>query len=134
MDQLFLHHVSLPTQNLSEAAKFFKDVLGFEQISRPAFPLAGAWLKAGGVEIHLVDFPQGSFRITKYIGTDDVHFAIRIGDFDSFIERLKLHGYRDDLGDSDNKRVIIKRKSIAGYSQLYIMDPDSHLIEINAAY
>jgi len=134
MDNVLLHHVSLTTKNLPKAISFYRDVLGFSQIERPAFPLGGAWLNAGKVEIHLIDFPQGSFRNTKSVGTDDVHFAMRVTDFEALIGRLNQHGYRDDLGENDNNRLIIKRKSMAGYSQLYIIDPDYHLIEINAAY
>ena len=85
MDDVFLHHVSLTTKNLSKAISFYKDVLGFAQIERPAFPLGGAWLSAGKVELHLIDFPQGSFRNTKSVGTDDVHFAIRVKDFEAVI-------------------------------------------------
>ena len=134
MDEAFLHHISLTSMNLPKAISFYKDVLGFSQVARPAFPLGGAWLNAGTVEIHLIDFPQGSFRNTKSVGSDDIHFAIRVKNFESLIRKLNMHGYRDDLDESDNKRMIIKRKSMAGYSQFYIMDPDSHLIEINAAF
>jgi catechol 2,3-dioxygenase-like lactoylglutathione lyase family enzyme len=134
MNNIILHHVSLTTKNLPNSIAFFTSVLGFKQIPRPAFPLDGAWLNAGAVEIHLIDFPQGSFRNTKSIGTDDVHFAMRVADFEAMIGRLNQHGYRDDLEEFDNKRLIIKRESMAGYSQLYVMDPDCHLIEINAAY
>jgi len=134
MEEVFLHHVSLTTKNLTKAVKFYTDVLGFKQIARPAFPLGGAWLKAGSVEIHLIDYPQGSFRNTKSVGTDDVHFAMRVKDFESLIAKLNLHGYQVGLEEGDNKRLIIKPKSMAGYSQLYIMDADSHLIEINAAF
>ncbi|MEP6827379.1 MAG: VOC family protein [Aestuariivirga sp.] len=134
MDDVFLHHVSLTTKNLSKAISFYKDVLGFAQIERPAFPLGGAWLSAGKVELHLIDFPQGSFRNTKSVGTDDVHFAVRVKDFEAVIRKLNQQGYSDDLDETNNKRLIIKRKSMAGYSQLYITDPDSHLIEINAAH
>ena len=134
MDNVFLHHVSLTTQNLPVAISFYKDVLGFSQIERPAFPLGGAWLNAGKVELHLIDFPQGSFRNTKSVGTEDVHFAMRVKDFEAMILNLNQRGYSEDLDEANNKRLIIKRKSMAGYSQLYITDPDSHLIEINAAY
>ena len=134
MDDVFLHHVSLTTKDLPKAISFYRDVLGFSQIERPAFPLGGAWLNAGEVEIHLIDFLQGSFRNTKSVGTDDVHFAMRVKDFEAMIKKLDQNGYDEDLDAADNKRLIIKRKSMAGYSQLYIMDPDSHLIEINAAY
>jgi glyoxylase I family protein len=134
MDNVFLHHVSLTTKNLAKAISFYKDVLGFSQIERPAFKVGGAWLNAGMVELHLIDLPQGSFRNTVSVATDDVHFAMRVKDFEATIKKLHQNGYGEDLGPADNKRLIIKRKSVAGYSQLYIMDPDSHLIEINAAY
>jgi len=134
MNDFFLHHVSLTTKDLSKAVSFYKDVLGFSQIARPAFPLGGAWLNAGNVELHLIDFPQGSFRNTKSVGTDDVHFAIRVKDFEAMIRKLNQQGYSDELDETNKKRLIIKRKSMAGYSQLYVTDPDSHLIEINAAY
>ncbi len=134
MNDVFLHHVSLTTKNLPRAISFYTDVLGFKQIARPAFPLGGAWLNAGSVEIHLIDYPQGSFRNTKSVGTDDVHFAMRVNNFESLVSKLGQHGYRDGLEENDHKRLIIKPQSMAGYSQLYIMDPDSHLIEINAAF
>ncbi len=134
MDEIRLHHVSLTTSNLARSTAFFTDVLGFDRISRPAFHINGAWLNAGSVEVHLTDFPQGSFRNAKTVGTDDIHFAMRVADFEIWVSRLSRHGYRDDLEEADNKRIIIKRNSMAGYSQLYIMDPDCHLIEINAAF
>jgi catechol 2,3-dioxygenase-like lactoylglutathione lyase family enzyme len=134
MDDIHLHHVSLTTRDLARSTAFFTEVLGFTQIPRPDFSVPGAWVKAGQVELHLIDFPQGSFRNTRSVGTDDIHFALRVTDFEGWIARLQQHGYRDDLDDADNKRLIIKRKSMAGYSQLYLMDPDCHLIEINAAF
>lgn len=130
----YFHHVSLTTQNLERAEAFYINVLGFTKITRPSFPLGGTWLNAGTVELHLIDFPEGSFRNTKSVSTDDVHFALRLKDFDALIEKLKQHGYREDLAEADNKRVIIKPMSKVGYSQLYILDPDCHLIELNAAF
>ncbi len=134
MNDIFLHHVSLTTRNLPRAIAFYTDVLGFKQIDRPAFSIGGAWLNAGTVEIHLIDFPEGSFRNTKSVGSEDVHFAMRVKNFESLISKLSQHGYRENLEEGDNRRLIIKPKSVAGYSQLYIMDPDCHLIEINAAF
>ena len=78
--------------------------------------------------------PDGTFPATRTVGADDIHFAIRVTDFDSVIERLNRSGYRADLAVDDPKRIIIKPKSMAGYSQVYVMDYDFHLIEINAAF
>jgi len=41
-------------------------------------------------------------------------------------------GYRQDSAD-EFSRIIISPKPIAGFPQLYIMDPDRHVIEVNAA-
>ena len=134
MDDIFLHHVALPTKDFARSIAFFTEVLGCKQLPRPAFHVAGAWLQVGRAEIHIVDYPQGSFPNTTSVGTDDIHFALRVSDFEAMISRLAAHGYRPDLPEADNKRVIIKRESMAGYSQLYLLDPDCRLIEINAAY
>jgi glyoxylase I family protein len=133
MQDAALHHISLTTKDLKSATSFYQAVLGFKRVTRPAFPLNGAWLKNGAVEIHLIELAEGSFRNSRLVSADDVHFAIRITDFEGLINRLAKQGYVEDLGEDDGKRVIIKRNSMAGYHQLHIMDADRHLIEINAA-
>lgn len=133
MQNAALHHISLTTKELPRAIGFYETVLGFKRVARPAFKLNGAWLQNGAVEIHLIDWADGSFRNSASVGTDDVHFAIRILDFESLIIHLSKLGYVEGLADGDGKRIIIKRNSLAGYHQLYIMDSDRHLIEINAA-
>lgn len=133
MQNAALHHISLTTKNLPRAIGFYENILGFKRVTRPAFKLNGAWLQNGTVEIHLIDWAEGSFRNSVSVSTDDVHFAIRIEDFENLISHLSKRGYVEGLADEDGKRIIIKRNSMAGYHQLYIMDQDRHLIEINAA-
>jgi glyoxylase I family protein len=133
MENATLHHVSRPTKNMGQAITFYETVLGFKRISRPAFKIGGAWLQAGSVELHLVDFSQGSFRNVVTVGTDDIHLAMRVTDFESVVSHLAKLGYVENLADDDGRRIVIKRNSMAGYHQLYIMDADRHLIEINAA-
>lgn len=134
MDNAYLHHVSVPTKDVPRAASFYTDVLGFVVAPRPAFAIDGRWLRLGAAEVHVTYVPDGTFPTTRVVGSDDIHFAIRIDDFDEMIEKLNKSGYRDDLALDDPKRIIIKPKSIAGYSQVYVMDHDFHLIEINAAF
>ena len=133
MENATLHHVSRPTQNMGQAIAFYENVLGFKRIFRPAFKVGGAWLQAGSVELHLIDLPQGSFRNVSTVGSDDIHMAIRVTDFEATVNNLAKLGYVETLADDDGKRIIIKRNSMAGYHQLYMMDFDRHLIEINAA-
>ncbi len=134
MENSYLHHVSVPTKEVAKAASFYTDVLGFAVATRPAFSIDGRWLQLGAAEVHVTYVPDGTFPTTRIIGSDDIHFAIRIADFDAMIEKLKKSGYRDDLAHDDPKRIIIKPRSMAGYSQVYVMDYDFHLIEINAAF
>ncbi len=133
MQNAALHHISLTTKDLPRAIAFYEQVLGFVRVPRPAFKLKGAWLQNGAVEIHLIDWAEGSFRNSNAVSSDDVHFAIRISNFESLVSQIKQHGYVEGLADDDRKRVIIKRNGMAGYHQLYIMDQDRHVIEINAA-
>jgi glyoxylase I family protein len=133
MENAVLHHISLTSKGLQRAIGFYESILGFKRVARPAFVLNGAWLQNGAVEIHLIDLAEGSFRNSNAVSSDDVHFAIRISDFEGFVSRMAKLGYVENLGDGDGKRVIIKRNSMAGYHQIYIMDADRHVIEINAA-
>jgi glyoxylase I family protein len=133
MEHAVLHHISLTTKDLPRAIAFYENVLGFKRVTRPAFKLNGAWLQNGAVEVHLIDLAKGSFRNSNAVSADDVHFAIRVIDFEDLVSRLAKLGYVEGLANDDGKRVIIKRNSMAGYHQIYVMDADRHLIEINAA-
>ncbi len=134
MDSAYLHHVSVPTKDVAKAVPFYTNVLGFKVIARPDFATAGCWLKLGSVEVHVTLVPDGTFPANHVVGSDDIHFAIRFGNFQALVDRVNSKGYSPDLPHDDPKRIIIKPKSMAGYSQLYIMDYDFHLIELNAAF
>jgi catechol 2,3-dioxygenase-like lactoylglutathione lyase family enzyme len=133
METSRLHHVSLVSAKLDLATAFYRDRLGFRPIARPPFPINGAWLAIGSLELHLIDNPAGTFRKGTSIDTNDVHFAIRVDDFDAAIKQLAARGFREDAVDGDQMRIFINRKSIAGYPQAYLLDVDRHVIEINAA-
>ena len=48
------------------------------------------------------------------------------------LERLRERGFREDAGEGDPMRVLALPRSVVGYPQLYVLDPDGHIIEINA--
>ena len=127
-----LHHVSIVSKNLQDAGKFYAEVLGLEEVQRPDFPIAGKWFRFGTVEVHLIDRPDGTFRTMRMIDPNDVHFAVRVPDFEVEITRLKSLGYHEDDNKSEDKRLRINRHGKAGYPQVYLIDPDNHVIEINA--
>ncbi len=132
MAGILLHHISLVSRNLEASTAFYRDVLELNEVKRPDFPIAGRWFRSGTVEIHLIDRPDGTFRLSKLIDHNDVHFAVRVPDFELEIARLKQLGFREEEDGSGDKLLRINRHGKAGYPQVYIVDPDNHVIEINA--
>lgn len=133
MLSLVLHHVSVPTSNLVASCEFYEKVLGFSKLPRPPFPIEGAWYRVGNLQVHVTAHSRANFRTEKYVDNDDVHFALRTEDFEGMIAHLKSHGFDETLSESDPHRLILKRQGLAGFPQLFLMDPDRNVIEINHA-
>jgi catechol 2,3-dioxygenase-like lactoylglutathione lyase family enzyme len=127
-----IHHVSLPITDLERAKRFYRDVLGLEEIRRPAFRFAGAWYQVGDRQLHLIVGEESTFRAPPRADSHDIHFAIRVGSYRRAIEHLASKGYGPDATD-----VMLKTKEnptgTAGFPQVYLLDPDRNVIEINAA-
>ena len=128
-----LDHVSLVTSNLERSITFYHDVFKLERIGRPAFKSSGAWMASGTLEIHLTINPEGHLRPAPHIDTGDIHFAARVADFSAAVKHLESLGFSDKLPDGDQKRLAFRLDGPAPYKQLYLLDPDNHLIEINDA-
>ncbi|MET3650188.1 VOC family protein [Phyllobacterium ifriqiyense] len=133
MPSLALHHVSVITGDLSKSLPFYREVFSLTEIPRPGFPIGGAWLACGNLQVHLVMHPGGTSRQRRRIDRNDMHFAFRTDDFEEVVEHLAALGFRDDLPEDDPKYVLIIRAGLAGFPQLYLRDPDSNIIEINEA-
>lgn len=130
--EAFVHHVSLATSDLPRALAFYCGVLGLKQVDRPTLPKAGAWLETGQSQIHLIEYPDGTFRRKSVIDNHDVHFALRVEDFEAALKELTDKGYREDAGENDAMRVLVRRTGPVGFPQIYLLDPDQHTVEINA--
>ena len=133
MNISMLQHVSLVTSDLTRSVKFYRDVFGLEQIARPPFKSAGAWLAFGPFQIHLIVKPNGTFRSKSTIDTGDTHFAIRVEDFEAAMGQLAGKGFREDAAEGDPMRLLVIRDGVAGFPQAYLLDPDWNIVEINAA-
>jgi catechol 2,3-dioxygenase-like lactoylglutathione lyase family enzyme len=133
MDINGLHHVALPCSDLENSRRFYQEVLGLAEIPRPALSVAGAWFRVGdSQELHLVEGDaQATFRQTKGMDTNDIHFAIRVTSYRQALEALTAKGYREDANPDDPMG--IRTSMRVGYPQIYILDPDRNIIEINAA-
>jgi len=127
-----LHHIALPVSNLAGSTRFYTDVLGLREIERPAaFDFPGAWFALGDSQLHLIERGDGTLRAGKSLDSRDVHFAIRVRDFDAMLGHLRARGYREDAPGSDPMRMKANRRPNAGFPQIFILDPDRHVIEIN---
>ena len=127
-----LHHVALPCADLERSRRFYREILGLTEIPRPDLPVAGAWFRVGaGQELHLVvGDAQATFRSRKGMDSNDIHFAVRVAGYRQVLEALRAKGYREDASPDDPMG--IRTSMRVGYPQIYLLDPDRNIIEINA--
>ena len=80
-----LHHVSLNVRNVPAALDFYTQVLGLtERADRPDFSFGGAWLDAGGQQIHLIEAD-----VPPSLGQ---HFALAVSDLVAVVAELRGQG------------------------------------------
>lgn len=125
-----LHHVSLAVTNLERSKAFYRDVLGLREIERPAFEFAGAWYAVGDRQLHLIVHDKPTLR-TRGIDSHDVHFALRVASYRETVASLQALGYSSDAREA-GKRLRENQWGKAGFPQVFVLDPDRHVIELNA--
>jgi catechol 2,3-dioxygenase-like lactoylglutathione lyase family enzyme len=109
-------------------------VLGLREIARPAaFDFPGAWFALGDGQLHLIGRDGGTMRVNKPLDSRDVHFAVRVSDFEAMLAHLHALGYREDADLANPMRIRANRAPNAGFPQIFVLDPDRHVIELNAA-
>jgi catechol 2,3-dioxygenase-like lactoylglutathione lyase family enzyme len=128
-----LHHVAVIVTDLDRSAAFYRQLFGLRPIERPPFTIRGMWLGVGSLQVHLTVYPQGHFRTERPVDNDDVHFAFNTIDFEGFVRRAIAMGFKEEGAADDPMRMILKRQGMAGFPQVYLMDPDRNIVEVNGA-
>lgn len=127
-----IHHVSLTVTDLERSRTFYREILSLPEISRPPFNFPGAWFQMGAVQqLHLIVHPHSTFR-NKPLDNRDLHFAVRVESFQATLDFLHGKGFREDAPADDPFKMIVQPRATAGFPQIYILDPDRHIIELNA--
>ena len=115
---LSLHHASVIVANVEVSRAFYCDILGLQQIDRPALGFPGAWFQVGTQQIHLLELENPDpVRGRPEHGGRDRHFAFNA---------LALAPVQDAL----NKAGIVYTMSKSGRKALFFRDPDGNAIEI----
>jgi glyoxylase I family protein len=132
LDVETVHHVSLPVTDLERSMEFYREIVGLREIARPPFDFEGAWYRVGDRQLHLIVHDKPTLRGTKGVDSRDIHFAVRVRSFRQALEHLESKGYSANLPDADPRKMKVSPQATAGFPQIYILDPDRHVIEINA--
>lgn len=119
-----IHHVSLAVRDLGVAKRFYSEVLGLQEIERPPFRSTGTWYAIGSQQLHLLQHPQGHTLREGGIDTTDGHFAIWVKSHKETLEWLEKQGVEYEA----------RPDSVAGFAQIFILDPDRNIIEFGAPY
>ena len=108
-----IHHVSINVPDPEVAFRFYVDVLGLTpRTDRPDFGFGGAWLDAGGQQVHLI---QGD--VPPNVGQ---HFALAVDDLDAVIDELRGQGV--EVSDA---------MAVGPGRQAFTQDPAGNTVELN---
>ena len=119
-------HVTIICADLEATRRFYVDVLGMTEVTRPEFKFPGLWFQIGNVQIHATqESPEAGKAGWQNQGAAVVsrghHIAFAVTDVVEALQLLQAHGVR--IASPVQQRP-------DGYKQAYLYDPDGHVVEI----
>ena len=121
-----IDHVTIVVQDLDRSRDFYVGVLGMREVERPGFSFPGLWFQAGPTQVHLIlehseSGPSGHSIAAEASISRTRHFAFEVAD--ALVAQQSLV----ELGVP----IVAGLKSRPdGPTQLYVRDPDGHLVEL----
>jgi Ca2+-binding EF-hand superfamily protein/catechol 2,3-dioxygenase-like lactoylglutathione lyase family enzyme len=116
------NHYAIVVKDVAASLRFYKDVLGLQQIKRPNFDRHGAWLTAGNIEVHLI---KGEPAVHKGDNLVVSHLSLETDHVDKVLDLLKKMGIQYSrnvsVPNAEEDGVVI---------QYFIRDPDGYYVEI----
>lgn len=109
-----IDHVALNVSDVPAAIDFYTNVLGLEiDATRPDFGIPGAWLDAGGQQVHLIELP-----VPPKMGQ---HLVLLYDDLNAVVTALRAKGV--ELADP----------SVSGPNRLqtFVTDPSGNDVELH---
>lgn len=121
-----IDHITLVVKNLQQSGDFYRDVLGMQEIERPNFGFPGRWFQSGKTQIHMnVEGEEAGRAGLPSLGASlpsrGFHYAFEVDNCDAAADQLQQLGIEIVTGP---------RSRPDGARQLYIYDPDGHLVEV----
>lgn len=113
METIAVHHVSINVSDVDEALRFYVEVLGLSpRDDRPELGIGGAWLDAGGQQVHLI-----GGTTPPNVGQ---HFALLVADIDASVAELRGRGIS-----------VTDPFAIGTGRQAFLEDPAGNVIELH---
>jgi glyoxylase I family protein len=113
MKPLGVDHVAINVADVPVSVAFYTEVLGLsERTDRPDLGIDGAWLDAGGQQVHLLEAPM-----PPNMGQ---HLSLLVSDMDAVVQEIRQRGVAvsDPTGINDDR-------------QAFLVDPSGNAIELH---
>ncbi len=115
MEPRAVHHVSINVDDVDAALDFYTGTLGLKlREDRPDFGFGGAWLDAGGQQVHLIEGPPPPAR--------GQHFALLFDDLDSVVTELRAAQVE-----------VTDPVPVGRNRQAFLSDPSGNQVELHEA-
>lgn len=113
MRPLGVDHVAINVSDVESAIDFYTTVLGLSRrVDRPEFGFAGAWMDAGGQQVHFMEAP-----VPAGLGQ---HFSLLVEDLDGAVADIRAHGV--EVSDPI---------PVGSDLQAFLLDPSGNTIELH---